>query len=395
MKKITLFCISLSIIIPVIGLAQRSATNINDLNRIMPEDGIQAAFTVDARSGFAPFTVTFTDLSTGQIQTWNWTFGDGQTSTERHPVHTYTEVGTYNVSLTVSDGSQTYTLEKEGYIIVKSGLGDCDTLDYPFAGTYTYYILNAPENGYVSGTNSYGDVAKANLFETSSTVVITGVFVDFAIAKHISGTNPNIKIVVWSGTGNQGLPGQKLAVKEVPLTDIVADVSNDVATWVVFNEPVNAGTRFFVGAELPSTNDTLAFWTNTHPESSANIGWEQWDNNAWHPYSSEQSWNLLIHNAIHPVVCQISGSRSDFPEGSVAVYPVPARDRIYVGNTLYNEPFEQIGLYDLQGKLLQSIHPEKDRTVNIVNVEHLPDGIYFLRVVSQHYTLNQKIVITR
>jgi len=395
MKKITLLFISLSIIISVTGFAQRSATNIRELLYPVPDDGIQAAFTVNARSGFAPFTVTFTDQSTGEIQSWNWQFGDGQTSNERHPVHTYTEVGNYTVSLTVSNTTHTYTLEKEDYIIVKSALGDCDTLDYPFSGTYTYYILNAPEKGYVSGTNSYNDLAKANLFETSSAAVVTGAFVDFAKAKHISGTNPNIKIVVWSGTGNQGRPGQKLAIKEVPLSDIVADVTNDVATWVVFNEPVNAGTRFFVGAELPSTNDTLAFWTNTHLESSANIGWEQWNNQTWYPYSSDQSWGLLIHNAIHPVVCQVSGSRSDFPEGSVAVYPVPARERIYVTNSMQNEPFEHISLYDLQGKLVAELGSQHQNTVSTLKIDHLPNGLYILRAVSQNHILNQKITISR
>jgi PKD repeat protein len=50
--------------------------------------------------------MTFSDTSTTDgpdIVSWLWDFGDGETSTEQHPVHTYTEVGTFAVSLEVTD----------------------------------------------------------------------------------------------------------------------------------------------------------------------------------------------------------------------------------------------------------------------------------------------------
>ena len=39
----------------------------------------------------------------GNIISWKWDLGDGVTSTERNPVHNYTNGGTYTVSLTVTD----------------------------------------------------------------------------------------------------------------------------------------------------------------------------------------------------------------------------------------------------------------------------------------------------
>ncbi len=47
-------------------------------------------------------TTFFTDLSTGAPDTYNWDFGDGNTSTDINPDHVYNTEGTYNVSLTVS-----------------------------------------------------------------------------------------------------------------------------------------------------------------------------------------------------------------------------------------------------------------------------------------------------
>ena len=42
----------------------------------------------------------FTDTSTGGATSWTWTFGTGAVSTQRHPVYTYQQPGTYTVSLT-------------------------------------------------------------------------------------------------------------------------------------------------------------------------------------------------------------------------------------------------------------------------------------------------------
>jgi hypothetical protein len=46
--------------------------------------------------------VAFKDLSVGTVTTWKWDFGDGATSTEQHPEHTYAKPGNYVVILDVS-----------------------------------------------------------------------------------------------------------------------------------------------------------------------------------------------------------------------------------------------------------------------------------------------------
>ena len=60
----------------------------------------EALFTYEADG----LTVTFTNTSTvsGTV-TYAWDFGDGETSTEKDPVHTYASKGEYTVTLTVTD----------------------------------------------------------------------------------------------------------------------------------------------------------------------------------------------------------------------------------------------------------------------------------------------------
>ncbi|MGH9013112.1 MAG: ThuA domain-containing protein, partial [Acidimicrobiia bacterium] len=58
-------------------------------------------------SGAAPLEVQFTgelsDRGAEDAPAYEWDFGDGATSTEVNPTHTYTEVGTYEATLTVTD----------------------------------------------------------------------------------------------------------------------------------------------------------------------------------------------------------------------------------------------------------------------------------------------------
>jgi parallel beta-helix repeat protein len=63
-----------------------------------------ADFSTNVTSGVVPLTVQFTDKSTGaKPLTYNWDFGDGTTSTEQNPTHTYSTTGNYTVTLNVNN----------------------------------------------------------------------------------------------------------------------------------------------------------------------------------------------------------------------------------------------------------------------------------------------------
>ncbi len=64
----------------------------------------QVVFNVDANLLFLPnSTVQFTSSTLGTINDYAWDFGDGNTSTDENPSHTYAAYGLYNVSLEVTD----------------------------------------------------------------------------------------------------------------------------------------------------------------------------------------------------------------------------------------------------------------------------------------------------
>jgi PKD repeat protein len=85
-----------------------------------PEIPPVAGFSGSPTSGTAPLTVQFTDTSTRSPTTWLWDFGDGNTSTEQNPSHTYAAPGTYTVNLTASNAYGEDTEIKTGYITVQA-----------------------------------------------------------------------------------------------------------------------------------------------------------------------------------------------------------------------------------------------------------------------------------
>lgn len=84
-----------------------------------PTLGAVPGFSASPRSGGAPLTTTFTDLSTGSPTTWLWNFGDGTpNSSTRNPSHTFSAPGAYTVSLTVGDGVNPSNTETRSRYVV-------------------------------------------------------------------------------------------------------------------------------------------------------------------------------------------------------------------------------------------------------------------------------------
>jgi PKD repeat protein len=152
---------------------------------------LTADFTASPTSGTAPLAVSFTDVSTGGPTSWSWNFGDGNTSTQQNPTHTYSTAGTYSVSLTVSNATGSATAGKTNYIVVTVPPPDFTITASPSSvavvagGTARYTVTLAATNGFSgavnlsvsglpSGSTGSFSVNPVNLpASTSSTLTIT------------------------------------------------------------------------------------------------------------------------------------------------------------------------------------------------------------------------------
>ncbi len=74
-------------------------------------------------TGEAPLLVSFTDLSIGSINTWDWNFGDGDSSSVQNPTHEYLSTGSFTVSLTATGSGGNNTEVKTDYIQILTYVG--------------------------------------------------------------------------------------------------------------------------------------------------------------------------------------------------------------------------------------------------------------------------------
>lgn len=87
-----------------------------------------AGFSADPLDICANTAVNFTDQSSGATaDTWSWNFGDGGTSAEQNPAHSYTSSGKFNITLIVSNYGCSDTLKEINYINVRPPIAKFDT----------------------------------------------------------------------------------------------------------------------------------------------------------------------------------------------------------------------------------------------------------------------------
>lgn len=102
-------------------------------------------FTANPTSGNAPLTVNFTDQSTNNPTSWLWDFGDGNNSTEQNPSHIYIDMGSYDVTLTVTNQNGSAKETKTNYIIVTDvfiDTRDGQTYNIVTIGNQTWFAEN-------------------------------------------------------------------------------------------------------------------------------------------------------------------------------------------------------------------------------------------------------------
>lgn len=93
-----------------------------------------ADFTGNPTYGFPPLTVNFTDLSTDAVDTWEWDFGDGNTSDQQNPTNEYTEGGQYSVRLKITGPGGSDSIVKQNYIEVLFNAPTAEFIGTPTSG---------------------------------------------------------------------------------------------------------------------------------------------------------------------------------------------------------------------------------------------------------------------
>jgi PKD repeat protein len=171
---------------------------------------LKSRFTADPKSGKAPLLVKFTDMSTGNPQTWSWDFGDGTTSTQPNPVHAYTTAGAFDVNLTVTNGinkDTSFQTVVAGGVPVTDFIADRTTVSVNTPISFTDKTLNSP----TSWSWNFGDGVTAIEKNPTHTYLVKGIYT-----------------VTLTTTNNNGMDTEKkvnyITVGVVPVADFITEI---------------------------------------------------------------------------------------------------------------------------------------------------------------------------
>jgi len=247
-----------------------------------------ASFTATPLAGTAPLAVQFTDTSTEDPTAWAWDFGDGETSTQQNPQHTYAEPGTYTVTLTATNAYGEDTATQTDLITVyepgpyyvrtyadlcKVGTGaDGWTLDADYIQTADIQCPEGAEqvsfqpignlSAPFSGTYDGGGYTIRDLYIYAPEDGLVGLFGDVEDGTGISFTNitlENISITADGGIG--GLIGWLAGETADPIIITNCNISGNIEC-----NPGSGATCYEIGGLAGSMWDATV--TNCHADVS-------------------------------------------------------------------------------------------------------------------------------
>ena len=335
-------------------------------------------------------SVEFQDLTFGNPVSWMWEFPGGTPaqSTDQNPTVTYDETGVFDVKLVVTDGEVTDSLTKPGYISVNGGMPATDTLLYPLPGDYVVFIDNQ-NGGYICGTNSYGDLAKANYFDVSVPGEINEIGIEFYKA---TGGNPDIEVAIWS-EGANNKPGTKLASAVVSLDQIKEDITNGQLTFVELDEALLVSAPFFAGFMLPTAQgDTLVVWSNDHQDTNPGIAWELWSDMEWFPFNQEPSWLIDCAMAIHPVINYSIGVDEITALQRVDVFPNPSDGVFAVSRSSIGDSPVSVEVYNSEGKSIENTIVSEGNAAIRIDLSGYPSGLYYLLIKDESNSYYSRLI---
>lgn len=267
----------------------------------------------------------------------------------------------------------------------------CDSISNVTASAtlqiYTPSEVSSGGTGWISGTNSFLDKAKADKFTANSSLQVKGLWIFFGGLYTPGNGSSTVTYKIWNNNGPAGAPNTTLASQTTTTLNIYNSLiqTPPQPTYVQFPSMVTQNGTFYAGVEFDPTNgDTIIVATNTQ-NLTPNTAWELWSNNVWYPYNDPNSWNTQLSHVMFPVLCSpVTTSDLSYPPNQfeIEVYPNPANDWLFVGignAEIVNEPIE-FRIINLLGEIVSTKRTLANSSTISLDLTTLSNGLYILEV---------------
>lgn len=361
-----------------------------------------AEFISDRRTICVGDSILFEDYSYSGIlsRMWNFDGGSPSVSDATNPRITYNTPGLYTVSLTSGDSFTTESITEVNYIRVL----DTSLVVVPF--TESFEEIESFENGQspVWYTESVGS---DNAWQLTQQAAATGSHSAMIIGSH---SEEGSRAHLLSQTFDMSSLGSSNAILSFKYSakrrnwnsndKLIVYVSRNCGEdWIprktlsgdnLYNVPGTQSTQFFPSnsnewAEVEISNLVPVYFT-----SEFRIKFE---------YVSQSGSNVFIDDINLTSASTVSIDGIEAIENGVSIYPNPASDLVTIEMEMPvgSSNFE-INLHDVSGRLIQGVYSGNGmvgKNKIDLDVNALPNGLYFLNFNTAEGNFAQKLVINK
>jgi PKD repeat protein len=329
-------------------------------------DGPQptSAFTYVSGTTANPLTVTFTSTA-ANAESYYWMFGDGTTSTEKAPSHTYAATGTYNVTLKTASAAGYTSVSTPQSILAAApatavfGVDNSKSFGINIVFSNQSASVKSVVWDFGDGTTST-DLAPTHKFASATTpynikLIVTGVKDDVvSLTKTLTFTDNNLlkggdmeassstfwKIyssaiaTTFGNTGAKPTAGYDANLKFASTTA----TSGNAESLIYQGVQVTAGQKYLLNAQvkLPAggRNDVLQFYIST----DANTWVENFSdakNNVWLALNNYHAWGTTSNSTTaidgDMVSAMLLNGQYGLGVATSGVYTAPITGTVYIG----------------------------------------------------------------
>lgn len=315
----------------------------------------------------------------GIIASYLWDFGDGQTSTQQNPSHTYASSGTYNVTLTVTDNDGASDSDATTANITSTGGGGTDELSYDDfeSGWGAWSDGGSDCRRYTGGTYAYSGNAAINIQDNSGasssfyhtnyydvhTNGYTQISVEFIFYPRSMENGEDFWVQYYDGSGWRTVASYARGTDFNNNTFYSATVNILEANYTF---PTNMKIRFLCDA---SGNADDVYVDDVRVTASSGTA------------RSIGTKSLTPLRALRTVDVE------ELTE-ELNVYPNPTLDELNISVAIEDNAVAQI--YNYNGALIRTIKLEEELTT--INISELAAGIYIIKVDSGDEVMIKRII---
>lgn len=300
--------------------------------------------------------VDFTNLSLDASGCYLWDFGDGTTSNEVDPIHSYAVAGSYNVCLTAENpyGSATYCDIITYYLAPEAA--------FTYSGdpvvTFTDLTLNSP----TSWSWNFGDGGTSTLQNPLHTYTADGTYTVCLTATNALGFEVYCLPVVIDST-TALLPSADFSHTNTGLTFTFTDLST--------NDPTSWAWTFGDGAVSSIQNPSHAYAIGGTYEVCLT---------ATNGYGSNTKCSVISFTGINSA-----------DVASVSIYPNPANDYVFIELNDFNADI--IEVFNITGQIMNIDYYYSGNNIVKLNTKNLVSGNYIMKIKNDQGELIMKLMI--